>query len=112
MLEAALVSARIDPPPLVAGNVFDRLPDVLDRVPSECVVCVFHTFTLYQFSPRASERLSLLLAEHAKERKLFRISMEPQGSRSSLEIARFEYGLPSHRKLADVDHHGRWIQWL
>lgn len=112
LLEAALLRARRDPPPLVAGDLFDRLPEVLDWAPSECTVCVFHTFTLYQCTPQASERLSSLLAEWSLGREVFLISMEPRGSESSLEITWFEHGLLSRRKIADADHHGRWLRWL
>ena len=45
-LDAAARSPDGNPPRMLAGDLLDRLPDALDRVPAGCTPVVFHTAVL------------------------------------------------------------------
>ena len=51
-LDAAAEVARSDPPRILAGDLVERLPDVLALVPAGCTPVVFHTAVLI-YLPRA-----------------------------------------------------------
>ncbi len=52
-LEWALAVARAEPPPIAAGDALERLPPALAALPDDGTPCLFHAFTLNQFSARA-----------------------------------------------------------
>src|SRR5205085_1814788 len=58
LLQRALEVARRDPPSLIKGDALDLLPAVLPAVPHDVALCVFHTFTVNQFSAEARDHLS------------------------------------------------------
>jgi hypothetical protein len=113
LLQRAIQMAQQDPPRLLAGSALDRLPEVLATMPSDQVLCVFHTHTINQFSPKARAQLSALLAEHALGRDLYQISIEWLGTEHPrLELALFERGKHTRRLLAQCGSHGEWLEWL
>jgi hypothetical protein len=112
LLEAAVQIARRFPPRLIAGNALDTLPDLLPTVPANATLCVYHSFTVNQFSREAREQLSALLARHAEQRPLYRISMEGKGDAfAHIEWFTYERGKQTERLLAYADVHGRRLEW-
>ncbi len=111
-LQHALHLIEQDTPPIMAGDALALLPSVLATVPQETTTCVFHSFTVNQFSQEARERLTLLLAEWASKRLLFRVSLEGvEGEDPLLELTTWKNNLAAKRSLAECDSHGRWLQW-
>jgi hypothetical protein len=85
-------------------------PPLPDRMPA---VCVFHTYTINQFSAEARDRLSAVLAEYEARRDIYRLSAEWMGApHPQLELTAWQTGQAHHRLLAYCDHHGRWPEWL
>ena len=112
-LERAIEIAGASPPPLMAGDALDLLPDVLSGADRDAVACVVHTFTLNQWVPAARERLSRLLAEHARARPLARVSIEWDGEAAPrLRLAVYPGGIEVDRVLARCNGHARWLEWL
>ncbi|NJM05858.1 DUF2332 domain-containing protein [Candidatus Gracilibacteria bacterium] len=77
-LKAAIELARRNPPPLIAGDALELLPDLLAALPEDVTPCVFHTFVVYQFPPAARAQLDALLHAAAKRRTIYRIGCEGQ----------------------------------
>jgi len=75
-LQEALHLIEQDPPSILAGDALTLLPSVLATVPPETTLCVFHSFTINQFSQEARAQLTRILAEWAAKRPLFRVSIE------------------------------------
>jgi hypothetical protein len=113
LLQCAIEVARRPPPSLMAGDALDLLPAVLPTVPRDVTLCVFHTFTVNQFSAEACDRLSSLLAEHSARRDLYRVSIEYAGQEfPRLRLVSFEGGVATEQLLARCGGHGEWIEWL
>jgi hypothetical protein len=113
LLQQAVQVARHDPPMLLAGNALDLLPEVLTTIPRDQALCVFHTHTINQFPPEARARLSALLAEHARGRDLYRVSIEWLGDTyPSLELISHKGGAKTEHLLAYCGSHGEWLEWL
>ena len=97
------------------GLVLQRaveLAAALAGVPQGALPCVFHTFTVNQFSPEMMDRLEYILAEHGKERTLVRLSIECHRGLANPQLAltSYEGGDSSTRMLANCDVHGQWLE--
>lgn len=114
LLENAIEAARRDPPTLLRGDALELLSETLGAIPEDATACVFHTFTVNQFSGEARDRLAELLAEHSEVRDLYRVSAEWLGVDDTplLKLSCFEEGNEQEALLAHCDGHGEWIQWL
>ena len=112
-LEAAIGLATEDPPTLVAGNALEQLPNVLRRIPEGSTLCVFHNYTLNQFSPEDRRRFTSILDEHSMDRDVHLLSGEGLWGRdyAALELVSTRDGNRSVRRLANVDFHGKWLEW-
>jgi hypothetical protein len=110
--QRALHLIEQDPPSIIAGDALALLPSVLATVPQETTLCIFHSFTVNQFSQEAREQLTLLLSEWAAKRLLFRVSLEGfEGEDPLLELTTLRNGAAAKRTLAVCDSHARWLQW-
>ena len=114
MLEYAVEMAKDDPPLLLAGDALELLPEVLESIPSDSTLCLYHSNTLNQFPREARERFLEMVEEHGSVRDLNLISVEGRAGRHhcAVELTQYQNGLKTNRRLADNDRHGNWIQWL
>lgn len=112
-LERALAAAQADPPPLVAGDALDTLLPALAAAPADATLCVYHSFTVNQFSRAARKRLQALFAEQARRRDLFVIGVEGtrDGVHPRIDLATFHDGARTDETLATCDAHGAWLAW-
>ena len=106
--------AKDDPPEILAGDALELLPEVLQGIPSDSTLCLYHTNTLNQFPSEARERFFGLVEEHGSVRDLSLISVEGRAGHHhcAVELTQYRNGLKTNRRLADNDSHGNWIQWL
>ena len=113
-LKAAIGLAIDNPPTLLAGNALETLPDVLDRIPSESTLCIFHNYTLNQFSREDRRRFDSILDEYPTDTDVHLLSGEGRWGHdyATLELVSIQSGSRSSRKLANVDFHGRWLEWV
>ncbi len=112
LLRAAVAQAQRNPSRILAGDALDLLPGLLETAPGDATLCVYHSFTVNQFSREARERLAALLSEHSARRPIFRVAVEsrPEGD---AEITLFSYrnGSATTEPLAICNPHGRWLEW-
>jgi len=113
-LEAAISLAIDNPPTQLAGNALATLPDVLNRVPAESTLCIFHNYTLNQFSLEDRSRFDAILDECSKDGDVYLLSGEGRWGHdyATLELVSIRGGNRLSRKLANVDFHGRWLEWV
>ena len=113
-LEAAIGLAIDNPPTLVAGNALETLPGVLDGIPAESTLCIFHNYTLNQFSLENRQRFDSILDDCSTDRDVHLLSGEGRWGHdyATLELVSIRSGSRSSRKLANVDFHGRWLEWM
>ena len=113
-LEAAIGLAIDNPPALVAGNALETLPDILGRVPADSTLCIFHNYTLNQFSLEERSRFDSILDECSMDRDVHLLSGEGLWGLdyATLELVSIRSGSRSSRRLANVDFHGKWLEWV
>ena len=111
-LEAAARVARAHPVPVLKGDALERLPALLEEVPSASQLCVYATMVLNQFSADGRQALLDLLSACSQARPVALLTME--GVREGwgrLYLTDFVDGRISRRHLADCHAHGRWLEW-
>ena len=113
-LEAAIGLAIDNPPTLIAGDALETLPRVLDRIPKDAALCIFHNYTLNQLSREDHRQFNTLLDECSMGRDVYLLSAEGRWGHNfaTLELVSIRGGNRSIRKLANVDFHGRWLEWV
>lgn len=108
MLRAAIQMFINNPQTLRTGDALQTVPQTLNEIPSNTTLCICHSFTLNQFSPEMREQFDTLLTTHSKIRPIYRISAEG----NSLDLRTYNQGKCTTQNLAEVNPHGRWINWL
>lgn len=111
-LQAALELAQRFPPDLREGDALDLLPRAFAEVPSPGTVCVFHAFTLNQFSSAAKAAFQEQLVALSRDRPFFAVALEwGEGDAPELRLKHLDRGTVSDTLLARCDAHGAWIEW-
>ena len=125
-LEGALDLARAQPPAVSAGDLVDDLPAVLDEVPDDARLVVFHSAVLTYVSPDRREAFGEILAAASKRRDIWCLSNEAPGVvpemtalapplsdlRFLLGRTRFRDGRRHDELLALAHPHGAELTWL
>ena len=113
-LELAIQMAKHEPPQIVRGDAFELLPSLIDRVPGDTQLCVFHSFTLSLANGKPREKLELMLAKASAKRRLFHVSFEwPKNSETPLlSLSSLSNGENREKVLAKCNAHGEWLEWL
>lgn len=114
LLEKAVELARLDPPTIITGDASILLPDVLSHVPTDSVLCVYHSYTLNQCPAPTREKIIEHLSTFAQERNFYRISLEWFSGQEQPHLELFTYGggNAEYELLAYCESHGRMIEWL
>jgi hypothetical protein len=125
-LEGALELARAQPPAVIAGDLVDDLPALLDEVPDDDQLVVFHSAVLTYVSPDRREAFGETLAAASKRRDVVCLSNEAPGVirqmgamapplsdlRFLLGRTRFTNGRRHDELLALAHPHGAELTWL
>lgn len=93
------------PPEILGGDAVELLADILEDVPQESALCVFHCHTLNQFPAEARERFGDILRAASMERVVYH--MPSEGDRVSLR--RIVNGCATALLTARRQVHGRWV---
>lgn len=111
-LRSAVDLVASDPPPVVAGNALEVLPEVIASAGPDQVPVVFHSFALIQWTSEQRAELGNLL--RGSGRRVVRIWLEWFGYRRNLPVIRlvdYRSGSEEARTLGRFHHHGRWLEW-
>lgn len=112
--DAAVALVRPDPPPLVAGDALEILPEVAAGAPEDAALVVMHSFVLNQFSDEQRDRFDARLRTLSHGRPVHRIGIESlRRDMANPEAAHTLYrdGEAATTLLGPVHHHGAWITW-
>jgi hypothetical protein len=109
---AAIDEFRRAPAKLVAGNALQVLPQEIAEAPVDANLCIVHCHTLNQFSEADRVAFQEMIRTASHDRSINVVSAEwiktPQ---TELRLATWQNGECENTLLAEVDHHGRWIDW-
>lgn len=102
------------PPTLRRGDLATDLTAALAEMPAYATPVIFHTHVFNQVGNEAREQVTQQLATFAGDRPLYRLGndlMPPALQHFPLTLQIYENGQMTADHLADVDGHGRWLQW-
>lgn len=115
---ALLADARLlyqqAPPHLRRGDLATDLPALLAEMPAYATPVIFHTHVFNQVTETVREEVTQQFVAFSRERTLYRIGNDltpPALQHFPLTLQIYENGKITTRHLADVDGHGRWLQW-
>ena len=112
LLLKALDLAKDAPISLVQGDAVRLLPEILPTLPGHAPLCIYHTYSLNQFSPKDRENFFSIIEQWGTSRELHHLSCEWGKRHPQLELVSFSRGVRTHRLLAYCDLHGKWVEWL
>jgi hypothetical protein len=112
LLQAAIAEFRRTLVPLVAGNALHVLPQEISKAPGSANLCIVHSHTLNQFNPAERSELQQIFRAASHQRTITVISVEwIKTPTTELHITTWQRGETADLHQANVDHHGRWIEW-
>jgi hypothetical protein len=108
-LHAALEVVRDDPPRIVAGDIVDVLPDLLDELPRDGLALVFQTGVFEYIAPDARARVREIL-ERADRDLAFVASGRPRDEPRAWGMRIYRPGR-GHEFAGHADYHGTWLDY-
>lgn len=114
LLHRAIEIARNNPPELHKGDILECLPRIMETMPRETLLCLFHTFVSNQMSQETGDGLEKLITDYGSKRDICCISIDLSDTYKypRLELLSYIDGAKIHRHLANCSGHSRWLEWL
>jgi hypothetical protein len=111
LLRSAIALVRQRPLKMLSGDGVELLPDVMRTVPAGAVLCIVRVFT--PISQQSRGVLTAVIADYAAQRDVMMITARPHGGDDSeLCLTSFVGGRRHEHRLAHMQNHGDWIEWL
>ena len=115
LLADAIPVVRDDPPEIVRGDAVERLPALVDRLPTDATRVVYNTNVLYQLTDDERDQIASHVRALGRDEPLYWVSGEgahPDYDESiELTITRSSGGELTERLVAAYQQHGRWVAW-
>jgi len=114
LLRHAVEIARNNPPDVRRGDALDLLPGIMEKMPSDSLLCLFHTFVSNQMLPEAREGLVRCVNEYGIRRDCCCVSIDLSEIHKypRLELLSYAGGVKTRRHLANCSGHSRWLEWI
>ena len=90
-----------------AGDAVDRLPGLMETMPTGAAVCVFHCHVLNQFPAPTRAMFAEVLRSASRRRPVYHVASE--GER--LDVTRIVDGRSQTLLTVLRSAHGRWVDW-
>lgn len=115
-LDSAIAFARNHPPNLLSGDACEFLPALLEAIPLDQTICIWHSYVLRQCPPEVRARIEEIIAIHAQKRDIYRISLEfvqhDRQQQPRLELFSYQSGGALESTwLATCNVHGEQMEW-
>jgi hypothetical protein len=92
--------------------LFEVLPSLLESVPADLTLCLYHSFVLHQLSPEARQRFDRILSAQSVLRAVSVVGMAGSMQASRLTLSTWSGGEKATVQLAECMAHGKWLRWL
>ncbi|WP_330949054.1 DUF2332 domain-containing protein [Virgibacillus sp. MG-45] len=94
---------------LIEGNAIDMLVELVEEIPMNNTVCIFHTHVANQIPKQEKERLLSDIAQIGESRDIFHIYNNMWDRKLHLDA--FMNKEVESRVVGETDGHGRWFTW-
>lgn len=94
---------------LIEGDGVTMLPSLIEQIPQNAIICVFHTHVANQFSSQLKEELVNHIETIGKNRDIFHLYNNMKDRDLHLEY--FIDGKHYHDRIGESDGHGKWFTW-
>ncbi|WP_369795192.1 DUF2332 domain-containing protein [Sporosarcina sp. ZBG7A] len=109
LFDRAAESLKENPVKLVEGDGVFLLPDVVDTLPTDSTICIFHTHVANQIPNETKHELLDKIAKIGSKRDVFHIYNNMWDRQLHLDY--YVNGVESKNTIGDTDGHGRWFEW-
>ncbi len=109
LLAAAKAIVTEHPPRLFTGDAVERLSEIINEVPENTALCIYHTHVANQFSRETKEKLFDLITEHSTQRDIYHLH---NNIMPHLHLTYYHQGEKFDEPIANVHGHARWFEWL
>ncbi|WP_316569705.1 DUF2332 domain-containing protein [Neobacillus sp. YIM B06451] len=93
----------------IEGDGVELLPRLIERIPENSAIVVFHTHVANQMPPETKLQLLENIEQIAKSRDVFHLYNNMNDA--NLHLDSFVGGKKRHQLAAITDGHGRWFEW-
>jgi hypothetical protein len=111
-LEAAIATARRDPPVVHRGDLLSDLPALAAQAPAGATLVVYHSSVLYQVAPHGREQFAATVRSLGASW----LSSEAPGIVPGTDLPTVDDQMcvlaRGGRPVARADSHGTWLSWL
>lgn len=109
ILNQAVEEFKKKQPTLIEGDGINLLPELVEDLPVESALCIFHTHVANQLTKEKKKELLEIVANIAKKRDVFHIYNNIWDGK--LHLDSFLGGEVRNEIIGDTDGHGRWFHW-
>jgi hypothetical protein len=120
-----------DRPAVTLGDMVSAVPAVAAAAPPDAALCVMHTWVAAYLTPGEQAALAESMAEASQRRPVYWLYLESpfeapelpvaplpgtagdvNRAASALHLVELDRGTSVVHRLADMHHHGKWLQWF
>lgn len=94
----------------IEGDGVELLPHIIEKIPDNLTICIFHTHVANQMPKDIKHKLLDNVKRIASKRDVFHIYNNILDG--DLHIDYFINGIEHNKKIAETDGHGRWFRWM
>lgn len=110
LFERAVQLFNAHPVDLVEGDGVSLLPDVIEQVPTDSILCIFHTHVANQMSDDSKRKLIENVRVIGAKRDVFHLYNNISDI-GKLHLDYFSNGTEFNEVIGETDGHGRWFDW-
>ncbi|UOR12883.1 DUF2332 domain-containing protein [Halobacillus amylolyticus] len=107
--EDSVKQLRLNPPNLMKGDGVALLSEVVEDIPADNTICIFHTHVANQMSKSVKNELIQIVSEIGSCRDIFHIYNNIDDRK--LHVDSIINGKVKHKTVGETDGHGRWFDW-
>lgn len=109
LFERAAKVFRENPAELIEGDGVKLLTDVIEQLPKDTAVCIFHTHVANQMAKESKYELIDKIKKIGSQRDVFHIYNNMWDRKLHLDY--WMNGIEYHHTIGAADGHGRWFEW-
>lgn len=109
LFDQAAKCLKENPVDLMEGDGVHLLSDVVDALPTDSLICIFHTHVANQLPTDSKHELLNKIAAIGSKRDVFHIYNNLWDRQ--LHVDYFLNGKEFKNTIGDTDGHGRWFEW-